>query len=158
MQADNGSSKGVEEYDLSTNNVIGTWVSAAAAERETGILNQSISMACTLQRRDDNGFVTALGPRKSGFRFTGLTRLMKRKIRELYLFSDRFRLPNGIHPVKRHGGRFTYYLFTKTLGKGTRTYTKTFKDRDACVAYNRAWHAAYLLQRYWRIRKAFPVS
>jgi len=157
MQADNGSSKGVEEYDLDTNQVLNTWISAASAERETGIANQTISLACTLTRRDDKGFLVSLGPRKSGFRFTGLTPFMQRKIRELHLFTDKFRLPNGIHPIKRHEGRFTYYLFTKTLGKRTRTYTKTYKDREACVAYNKAWHAAYLIQKYWRIRKSFPI-
>ena len=158
MQADNGLSKGVEEYNLETSEVVNTWISAAAAERETGIANQSISMACTLTRNKDKGFLVSLGPRKSGFRFTGLTSLMKRRTRELYLFTDKFRLPNGIHPIKRHGGQFTYYMFTKTLGGRTRTYTKTYKDREACVAYNKAWHAAYLIQRYWRIRKAFPIG
>lgn len=156
-QADNGSSKGVEEYDLTTNEVLNTWISAAAAERETGIHNQTISLVCTLTRRKDKGFISTIGPRKSGFRFTGLTRLQQRRIRELYLFTDKFRLPNGIHPIKRHGGRFTYYMFTKTLGGRTRTYTKTFKDREACVTYNRAWHAAHLLQSYWRIHRAFKL-
>ena len=158
MQADNGASKGVEWYDVETNSVIASYASAAAAERETGITNQQISLACTLARRVDKGVVVTCGERGRSFRFVGLTNLMKRRIRELYLFTDKHRKPNKVYAAKRHGGKFIYWMFIKTLHQRTKTYTKTFKDKSLCERYNLEWHSADLIQRYWRIRKAYPLA
>lgn len=158
IQAENkNATKAVEEYELDTNNVVGTWISAAAAERDTGIKNQMISFACCLCRIKDGGFSKMIGPRQNCFRFTGLTNLQKRRIRELYLFTDPHRLPNAIHEIKRHKGKQTYYMFVKSLNRRKNVYTKTFSDKSRTLDYNVQWHAAWLIQRYWRLRKAFPI-